>query len=76
VRSGIEDRIAAYDFALQRLVIATPQADAVPAERSLAVLRAARGAFAGFDLPSLSYCAGDRPVPPPSTRTGPLVARG
>ena len=86
VRSGLEDRIAAYDFALRRLVIATPQADAVPAEHSLATLRAARSAFAGFDLPSLASCAGDRPIaggrpvakPPgaPTTRTGPLVARG
>jgi hypothetical protein len=41
-------------------VIETPQAQAIPAERSLAFLEAQRPALARFDIPPLGGCAVQR----------------
>lgn len=76
---GLETRIAEYRYALEHLVIETPQNQAIPAERSLAFLEAQRPALARFDVPPLAstLCAGGRPPavaiePEP----GPLVRKG
>ena len=61
VAFGLETRAAEYRYALEHLVIATPQAHAIPAERSLAFLEAQRPALARFDIPPLggALCSGD-----------------
>ena len=66
VAFGLETRIAEYRYALEHLVIETPQAQAVPAERSLAFLESVRPALARFDVPPLAsaICAGERKPPP------------
>ncbi len=66
VAFGLDTRIAEYRYALEHLVIETPQAQAVPAERSLAFLEAGRPALARFDVPPLAgtLCGGEREVPP------------
>jgi hypothetical protein len=78
---GLDQRLAEYRYALEHLVIETPQAQAVPAERSLAFLEAQRPALARFDVPPLfdPPCAGERPPPAPvavETAPLPLVRKG
>ncbi len=82
VAFGLETRIAEYRYALEHLVIETPQAQAVPAERSLAFLEASRPALARFDVPPLAsaLCAGERrpaaPVAIEAAPPPPLVRKG
>jgi hypothetical protein len=66
VAFGLDTRIAEYQYALEHLVIETPQAQAVPAERSLAFLAASRPALARLDVPPLAgaLCAGGKEVRP------------
>ena len=61
VAFGLETRLAEYRYALEHLVIETPQAQAIPAERSLAFLEAQRPALARFDIPPLggALCSGE-----------------
>ena len=84
VAFGLETRIAEYRHALEHLVIETPQAQAVPAERSLAFLEAQRPILARFNVPLLAsaLCAGEgasshgvavETAPPPPS---PLVRKG
>jgi len=79
---GLETRIAEYRYALEHLVIETPQAQAVPAERSLAFLEGSRSALARFDVPPLAgaQCAGERKTDPAAATVAapprPLVRKG
>lgn len=77
VKAGLLRRIAAYRYALEHLVVATPQGDAVPAERSLAFLSSTGTAFDRFDVPSLdSRACGGPGRAPRLPVAGPLVAKG
>ncbi|WP_246736122.1 hypothetical protein [Enterovirga aerilata] len=62
---GLDRRLAEYRYALEHLVIETPQAQAVPAERSVAFLEAQRPALARLGVPPLASadCAGRGRVP-------------
>ncbi|MGA0595526.1 hypothetical protein [Enterovirga sp. CN4-39] len=62
VAFGLEQRIIEYRYALEHLVIETPQSDAVPAERSLTFLESRRALLARFDVPPL--------LGPPCSRAG------
>lgn len=80
---GLDARLGEYRYALEHLVIETPQTDAVPAERSLRFLESGRGSLAAFDLPPLAsaLCAGAKPkaraVPDAGPSPGaPLVRKG
>jgi hypothetical protein len=81
VALGLETRITEYRFALEHLVIETPQNQAVPAERSLHFLESQRGAFAGLGVPPLAsvLCAGEKePAPAVAIEAEPpiLVRKG
>lgn len=76
VAAATRFRSASYAFALDRLVIATPQADAVPTERTLARFAAARALLDGLGVPPLDAlaCAGERPRSAPAALA--VVAKG
>lgn len=66
VATGLDRRLVAYRFALEHLVIETPQAEAIAPERALAGLLAARAAVGTLGVPPLAAasCLGERaPVP-------------
>jgi hypothetical protein len=70
VAVGIAERTAAYRYALEHLVIETPQGEAIPAERSLARLEANLAAL--HDAPvslSATACGGLVAAAPRGTRT-------
>jgi hypothetical protein len=57
VQDALAFRLASYRYALEHLVIETPQTQAVGAERSLAMLTAARSVLDGFAVPPLAAAA-------------------
>lgn len=75
--TGLDERLLGYRYALEHLVIETPQADAVPAERSLSALRQTRAALGGFGVAPLAEggCLGPQPDRPLPVAT-PIVAKG
>ena len=81
VEWGLGQRMRAYRYALEHLVIGTPQPDAVPVERALAQLGQHRAVLDRLGVPPLvgGTCPGveehDVPAGPPP-RSGPLVRKG
>ena len=76
---GLDGRIRAYRYALEHLTIETPQADAVPAERSLTRLGATLAVLDELDVPRLADCLGPREdggSVPRAARGGALSVRG
>lgn len=75
VESGLQVRMRSYRYALEHLVIATPQTDAVPAEQALARLGQHRAVLDRLGVPAIvTACAPAeagpeaadlRPAPPP-----------
>lgn len=61
-------RAASYRFALERLLIETPQAQAVPTERAIARFDADLAAIRG--APPIESCAGDVAAPSPAVLPG------
>jgi len=78
VRLALADRIASYRFALEHLVIESPETAAVPAERALSGLAGAATLLDGLALPPLAACLGDGPLAPAAAPAPPppLVAKG
>jgi hypothetical protein len=68
VQDALAFRLASYRYALEHLVIETPQKEAVPAERSLAALAAAGSVLDGFAVPPLAAaaCLGEEVVVAPA----------
>lgn len=79
VAAGLDRRLAGYGFALEHLVIETPQAEAIAPERALSGLSALRASLGGLGVAPLAAaaCLGEqavavgRSLPPP-----PLVRKG
>ncbi len=85
VSRGLDLHLRAYRFSIEHLVIETPQADAVPVERGIAILARERSAIDRLGVSPLdgAACAGlpDRTAPeaPPSLSrqpSAPLVRKG
>lgn len=66
VRAGLDSRLLGYRYALERLVIETPQADAVPAERSLTLLERTGAVMDSFGVAPLPACSGGAVVIEPA----------
>lgn len=77
VRTALAHRIEGYRFALEHLVIETPQADAVPAERSLAQLSRSQAILDGLPAtePVPAACTDLLGAEPPGG-PAPLVLKG
>jgi hypothetical protein len=74
VKSGLAWRQRQYRFSLEHLVIETPQGDAVPVERAMALLGQAGRVLDRLGVSPLegAACAGqDAPVPPAALLDGP-----
>jgi hypothetical protein len=80
VSHGLGLRQRAYRFAIEHLVIETPQPDAVPAERGLAVLAREKATIDQLGVSPLdgAACAGaaERVDAPPRRSPAPLVRKG
>jgi hypothetical protein len=74
---GLEGRIANYRHALEHLVIETPQAHAIPAERSVTFLAGQARLLDRFAVPPLDSgaCGGEVIAPVPAGPV-PVVAKG
>lgn len=86
VKAGLGQHLRQYRYSMEHLVIETPQADAVPVERALALLVQARGVLDTLGVSPLegAACAGGAtPIPPaalidapPERAPLPLVRKG
>lgn len=74
VRTALGNRIDGYRFALEHLVVETPQADAVPVERSIATLSRTMAALG--DIDTISGCMGAPALPASGIAVPPLVLKG
>jgi hypothetical protein len=78
VRDESRARVASYRFALERLVVATPQDEAVTAERAVRTLEVHRRTLDGFDVGALEggVCGGGSPSLAPLGPSLPVTAKG
>jgi hypothetical protein len=65
VRQEAADRAGAYAYALERLIIETPQRDSIEVERALAALDVSRGLFDALGVPPFPEACWAPVAPPP-----------
>ena len=74
IRFGLDRRFFRYRYALEHLVIETPQGDAVPAERALTRLAQGRAEIDRLGIPPLA--SGSCPAPEDAIVVAPLPPQG